>query len=661
MGLLISGSNGNGQEKPPIDWALAKKEVLARLDIRKEYELLGVKLAGVHANEKGFVPCYAVGRDASDPDTRPSAAINVRSGNYLDKGLSDKGTGFFGFAVDHGPHGSFIEAFRHYADKVGYELGRVERHERGIIEKAYDYAEWDGAKSYRVLRLVQANGKKTFAQRSWDGERWVGGRGCMEGVEPLPYRLMELLDAPIAEPVLWPEGEADVDRAREAGFVATTNHEGAHNWESTGARFLHRLPPRDYVVIPDNDDVGRRHALKVAAALHGHVKAVDPSWVVKVLPMPGVPVGGDLGDWMDTGGTAEELRAMIAAAPEWVPGVEIEVETPAEEPATPPELERNCNVADLRKVMSAVSWTWPFWMANAALTLLAAEAGTGKTRLMMDLHRRAYHGLPWPDGAPMLLPPGGKVLWVPADSQHQEICDIPAEFGIPDEAVELSTPVSDPFGGTELKTADDLKNLEARIKLARPYWVVIDTVTNTSDLKSHDTADAKKQYKPLQEIALRLQVPIVCVTHTNAAGGTLGRRANEKVRVVMAMLQPDPDQEHRRKLWVPKSRAVKPPPLGVTMGTEGNEYDANPPEPPADDAPKGGRKAPKRDACAAWLKDCLAGGIQAVCDLIDQAEDAGYSKGTLYLAKAKLDIDEFRMGSTLHWRLNVPEGDEEAA
>lgn len=82
----------------------------------------------------------------------------------------------------------------------------------------------------------------------------------MNGVEPLPYRLGEIVSDPDAT-VFVCEGEKDCDRLGELGLVATTNHGGAGKWRP---EISHWLAGRNVVVLPDNDDPGRAHACDVA-------------------------------------------------------------------------------------------------------------------------------------------------------------------------------------------------------------------------------------------------------------------------------------------------------------------------------------------------------------------------------------------------------------
>jgi putative DNA primase/helicase len=137
----------------------------------------------------------------------------------------------------------------------------------------------------------------------------------MDGVRRVLYRYPEVL---AAETVLVVEGEKGVDNLRAAGFVATTSPQGAKFWRDELAL---PLAGKHVIVIPDNDEPGRKHAQTVAAAAQRH-----GATSVKVLELEGLPDKGDVSDWLDVGHTADELRALIAKVPEFQdqepPGVE---------------------------------------------------------------------------------------------------------------------------------------------------------------------------------------------------------------------------------------------------------------------------------------------------------------------------------------------------
>ncbi len=104
------------------------------------------------------------------------------------------------------------------------------------------------------------------------------------------------------------EGEKDVHSLTSFGQCATCNPGGAGKWQDC---YNESLDGADVVVLPDNDEPGRLHAESIAKSLLGHARTV------RVLELPGLAKKGDVTDWIDAGGTADELLRLVEAAPEW--------------------------------------------------------------------------------------------------------------------------------------------------------------------------------------------------------------------------------------------------------------------------------------------------------------------------------------------------------
>jgi DNA primase len=157
---------------------------------------------------------------------------------------------------------------------------------------------------------------KDFRQRVPDGR--TGWSWSMKGVERILYNLPRI-KAAIAEDriVFVVEGEKDADTLTEIGFVATTNPGGAKKWNADYSQTLLRA---NVVIIPDNDKAGSGHLDVVAPSLH---QAARELRVVRV-PAP----HKDVTDWISAGGTADDLKALVKAAPLWAPTLD--------EPAAPP-------------------------------------------------------------------------------------------------------------------------------------------------------------------------------------------------------------------------------------------------------------------------------------------------------------------------------------
>ena len=175
------------------------------------------------------------------------------------------------------------------AKKLGIEFSASPT---GTFAAAYDYRDQDGRLLFQVVR--RRGPPKKFVQRRPDpaspGE-WVYN---LRGVEQVPYRLPELITAPLDQWVFLVEGERDADRLAGLGLVATTNPGGAGKWRGT---YNQHFQGRKVAVLPDNDVPGASHAQAVAISLH------DMAATVRMVELPDLPPKGDVSDWLDAGGT----------------------------------------------------------------------------------------------------------------------------------------------------------------------------------------------------------------------------------------------------------------------------------------------------------------------------------------------------------------------
>jgi hypothetical protein len=173
---------------------------------------------------------------------------------------------------------------------------------QGRFENTYDYHDADGKLLFQVVRFHP----KGFAQRRPD---WLGGwNWSLNGVKPVLYRLPELLASNPEETVYVVEGEKDADRLVSLGLTATTNPQGAKKWRK---EYTDALKGRRVAIISDNDKEGREHAETVAAALNRAARSV------RVVDLPNLPEKGDVSDWLNAGGTVEELARLVEQTQPW--------------------------------------------------------------------------------------------------------------------------------------------------------------------------------------------------------------------------------------------------------------------------------------------------------------------------------------------------------
>lgn len=225
-----------------------------------------------------------------------------------------------------------------------------------VIIATYDYFDEKGKLLYQVCRTSE----KGFFQRHLGPDRsWVHN---LKGIDRVLYRLPELAAAKGARVVFIVEGEKDVDRLLSSGFLATCNSGGAGKWHSYYNEYL---AGRHAVVVPDNDEPGRKHAETIVDALRGTAATV------RLLELPGLKEHGDISDWFSSGRTPEDLRQLVAKTP-----------TVGELPQTSPSA---ITATDLvRLELPPVNFIVP-GLIPEGLTLFAGRPKAGKSWLCLDL------------------------------------------------------------------------------------------------------------------------------------------------------------------------------------------------------------------------------------------------------------------------------------
>ena len=188
----------------------------------------------------------------------------------------------------------------------------------------YHYRDENGDLLFDVVR----RDPKDFLQQA------ASGAWKMEGVRRVLYRLANVLEAAaLGKRIYVTEGEKDADALVRRGVEATTNvgGAGAGKWHDEYSSVL--AGARDVVVLADNDDPGRTHAVRVVASLG------RAGITVRMVELPGLPEHGDVSDWLAAGGTADQLEQIADA-------------TPVGPPMRAPETSEITSVASIRPAYS---------------------------------------------------------------------------------------------------------------------------------------------------------------------------------------------------------------------------------------------------------------------------------------------------------------------
>jgi DNA polymerase I len=380
------------------------------------------------------------------------------------------------------------------------KLGDSDGH-RNLVA-TYDYYLLNGELAHQTLRYEP----KDFSQRRPDGQGGWVYKNVFKDFEPVLYRLPEVYEAiRKGEPVLLCEGEKDADRgAEELGICTTTCAMGAKKWRPSYTQVLRGA---DVIAAPHNDKDGRAHTAAVVKQLPGVAKSV------KLVELPGVPEnGGDLSDWIDAGGTREDLDRLVEETDSFRSCSPLPSESDLNEclPAfTVGQIkERSGKEAELH-------WICPLFMRAGEITLLAGESKrSGKTTLMMHM-LKAVH-----DGAPFMGAPTQKTGALVLTEQGNNILEATAKAGIRDDDQILITPYKD-VSKEEWDTLIERARLTCKVHDLG--ILVVDTLSAFSKLRGSEENLSGEIIERMEAVleAARVDGLHVCVLHHTGKDGEI--------------------------------------------------------------------------------------------------------------------------------------------
>lgn len=227
----------------------------------------------------------------------------------------------------------------------------------GIASHKYQYYAEDGKTLlYEVMR-VPVGTKKRFMQRQPNIEKPSGYQWNMDGARRVLYRLPEVIAAKNEGKTIWiVEGEKDVETLFSLGEVATTSPMGAGKWHE---EYSEKLAGANIIIVPDNDDVGRKHAREIRLSLIGHSCTVTQKEAA---------VGcKDITDHIVAGHSLEELIEVVSDGSTSKSGAGVDI------------------LQVIKRTVSPTSAVIPGVLSAGDRWLLTAFEGHGKSTLLRQL------------------------------------------------------------------------------------------------------------------------------------------------------------------------------------------------------------------------------------------------------------------------------------
>lgn len=321
-----------------------------------------------------------------------------------------------------------------------------------------------------------------------------------------------------------------------------------------------------------------------------------------------------------------------------------------------PERPDDLIVTDWGDVTGDVEWLWQDKIPLEGLTLVAGEAGLGKSTAVLSLASLVSRGGTFPDGTS--APLCDAIVFTAEDASKivkkrlmAQGADLARIHKIEGRLVK---------DRTCLFEARDIGTLEAAIaRFPNTRLIIIDPIASfISGVKSHENADVRSILRPLSDFAEKHRVAMVLVCHLNkdqtkgANNRITGSGAwRDAARAAWFVVKDNADDNVR--LWLPNKNNYAALGEGFVFGIDGGMVNwRGATHQKLDDVLA--MTTTKTDQAEEYLRQALRDGERPCADVIEGGEAQGIAKGTLYTAKDKIGVQSRKVGVSggWLWRLN---------
>jgi hypothetical protein len=165
-----------------------------------------------------------------------------------------------------------------------------------------------------------------------------------------------------------------------------------------------------------------------------------------------------------------------------------------------------------------VDWLWKERIARGKLTMLAGDPGLGKSQITANFAATVSTGGAWPDQTTMSGP--GTVVFLSAEDEPEDtiVPRLKAAGADLDRVVFLANMI--PKQGS-VNLREHIRGLESTLaQFDNLALLVIDPITAyLGGVDSHKNADVRALLTPLSDMASKLKIAILCVSHLSKSKG----------------------------------------------------------------------------------------------------------------------------------------------
>lgn len=342
----------------------------------------------------------------------------------------------------------------------------------------WEYHDANGSVLYRKKRIDRADGTKSFFFEHPDGfGGWIKGQGDQSHV---PYRLPALVQSDGI--IFAAEGERCADRLVQWGLNATSSKD----IERANLDFLQG---RTVVILPDNDEPGRKCAAKAFDA----VKTAGGT--PQIVGLPGLPERGDIIDWS---GTRDDLIALVRAT--------VSKETMPKKPWLIPADELLCQPSPPR-------WIVRDLFEEGAFGMIHGPSGSGKSFVMIDIAmhiscaQQDWHG--------SLVGKHGPIVYLAGEGHYgmrRRLAAWVRHYGKEPRLAKLHVSQS----GCDLDQSDGYQQTVEAIRALpeQPILIIVDTLHRFLSGDENSAKDARAMISACDRLREEFGCALVLVHHT---------------------------------------------------------------------------------------------------------------------------------------------------
>ncbi len=362
----------------------------------------------------------------------------------------------------------------------------------------------------------ESGNNKTFLQFTrQNGSYRAGG---LKNRKVPAYKLPSLLERPDSR-VYVVEGEKCAETLYEAiGEPVTCWAGGSNAWSKTDWSWI---KGRDVTLLADEDESGRKCMRSIAA----HLQKLGAN---SQLLCPSGDSGRDIADVINEASEDDSRGAMAALA--YIGSIQ-------PEPVVEALLQADREDAPSKVLMTSlttfnpkpVDWLVEGWLPAGHMSLLAGQAGMGKTTLAIDLCARLTRGKKFPDGS--YVKQCEVAYWSGEDSLNHTIVPRLLAAGAYPKRIRLINGIEGKFK-REFQPATDLERLEVTLcDYPRVRVVVLDPVIALimGARNANAPEEVRKLLEPVRQLVEHRNIAILGIHHFAKRHNSLGSNPLDRV------------------------------------------------------------------------------------------------------------------------------------